>query len=199
MAYVTNRLQKDERWQRHLLGDCDFERPARVSFEWPCTFKHISWNWWEEHFPRLRLQRKPLLSDSDMHHGMCVTRVPWCMSESPTRGGGKNVPGIPGACTTRNFMYLARVGIDVLSPSHQRASCWLHYNDAMMSAMTSQISSLKIVYPTVYSGADQRKTSKLCVTGLCAGNSPVTGEFPSKRASNEENVSIWWRHYVGYD
>ena len=22
MAYVTNRLQKDERWQRHLLGDC---------------------------------------------------------------------------------------------------------------------------------------------------------------------------------
>ena len=24
------------------------------------------------------------------------------------------------------------------------------------------------------------KTSKLCVTGLCAGNSPVTGEFPAK-------------------
>ena len=22
MAYVTNRLQKDERWQRLLLGDC---------------------------------------------------------------------------------------------------------------------------------------------------------------------------------
>ena len=39
-----------------------------------------------------------------------------------------------------------------------------------------------------------KKTSKLCVTGLCAGNSPGTGEFPAQRASNAENVSIWWRH-----
>ena len=30
---------------------------------------------------------------------------------------------------------------------------------------------------------------------LCAGNSTVTGEFPAQRASNAENVSIWWRHY----
>ena len=35
-----------------------------------------------------------------------------------------------------------------------------------------------------------KKTSKLCVTGLCEGNSPVTGEFPAQRASNAENVSI---------
>ena len=39
-----------------------------------------------------------------------------------------------------------------------------------------------------------KKTPKLCVTGLCAGNSPVTGEFPAQKASNAENVSIWWRH-----
>ena len=38
------------------------------------------------------------------------------------------------------------------------------------------------------------KTSKLRVTGLSVGNSPVTGEFPAQRASNAENVSIWWRH-----
>ena len=37
-------------------------------------------------------------------------------------------------------------------------------------------------------------TSKLRVTGLCEGNSPVTGEFPTQRASNVEDVSIWWRH-----
>ena len=43
-----------------------------------------------------------------MHHGTCVTYVPWCISESPTRGGGENVPGIPGACATCNFTYLAR-------------------------------------------------------------------------------------------
>ena len=29
-----------------------------------------------------------------------------------------------------------------------------------------------------------KKTSKLCVTGLCEGNSPVTGEFPAQRARN---------------
>ena len=41
-----------------------------------------------------------------------------------------------------------------------------------------------------------KKTSKFRVTGLCAGNSPVTGEFPAQMASNGENVSIWWRHHV---
>ena len=41
-----------------------------------------------------------------------------------------------------------------------------------------------------------KKTSKLRVAGLCAGNSPVTGEFPAQMASNAENVSIWWRHHV---
>ena len=40
-----------------------------------------------------------------------------------------------------------------------------------------------------------KKTSKLRVTGLCAGNSTETGEFPAQSASNAENVSIWWRHH----
>ena len=41
-----------------------------------------------------------------------------------------------------------------------------------------------------------KKTSKLRVTGLCAANSPVTGEFPAHKASNAENVSVWWRHHI---
>ena len=41
-----------------------------------------------------------------------------------------------------------------------------------------------------------KKTSKLRVTGLCAGNSPWTGEFPAQKASKAENVSIWWHHHV---
>ena len=61
-----------------------------------------------ERFPRHRLQRKPLVSDPGGHHGTCVTHVPWCMPESLTRSGGENVPGIPGACATRNFTYLVR-------------------------------------------------------------------------------------------
>ena len=45
-------------------------------------------------------------------------------------------------------------------------------------------------------GRRSKKTPKLPVTGLCEGNSPVTGEFPSQSASEAENASIWWRHHV---
>ena len=41
-----------------------------------------------------------------------------------------------------------------------------------------------------------KKTSKLRVTGLCAGKSPGTGEFPVQKSSNAENVTIWWRYHV---
>ena len=40
-----------------------------------------------------------------------------------------------------------------------------------------------------------KKTSKLRVTGLCAGNSPGICEFPAQMASYAEDVSIWWRHH----
>ena len=67
----------------------------------------------------------------------------------------------------------------------------IHYNDVIMSEMSSQITGVSIFYSTVCS----KKTSKLRVTGLCEGNSLVTGEFPAQRASNAENVSIRWRHH----
>ena len=44
-------------------------------------------------------------------------------------------------------------------------------------------------------GRRSKKTSKLCVTGLCVGNSPGTCEFPAQMASKAENVSIWWCHH----
>ena len=72
----------------------------------------------------------------------------------------------------------------------------LHYNDVIMSAMASQITSITIIYSTVYSRHRSKKTSKLRVTGLCEGNSLVTGEFPVQRTNNVENASIWWRHHV---
>ena len=57
--------------------------------------------------------------------------------------------------------------------------CKWNYNDVIMSTMASKITSLTIVYSTVYSRCRPKKTSKLRVTGLCEGNSPVTGEFPT--------------------
>ena len=41
-----------------------------------------------------------------------------------------------------------------------------------------------------------KKAPRLRFTGLCVGNLPVTGSFPSQRASNAENVSIRWCHIV---
>ena len=41
-----------------------------------------------------------------------------------------------------------------------------------------------------------KKTPKLRVTGLCAGNSPVASEFPTQMASNAENVSIRRRNHI---
>ena len=41
-----------------------------------------------------------------------------------------------------------------------------------------------------------KKTSQIRVTGLCEGNPPVTAGFPSQRASNAENASIWGRHHA---
>ena len=40
-----------------------------------------------------------------------------------------------------------------------------------------------------------KENIKAPVTGFCEGNSQVIGGFPTLRASNAENVSIWWRHH----
>ena len=72
----------------------------------------------------------------------------------------------------------------------------LHFIYVIMSTVASQITGVSIVWSTVYSGAYEKQTPKLCVSGLCVENSPVTSEFPAERASNAENVSIWWRHHV---
>ena len=64
-----------------------------------------------------------------------------------------------------------------------------------MGTIASQITSLTIVYPSAYSDANERKHQGSALLAICAGNSPVPGEFPAQMASNTENVSIWWRHH----
>ena len=65
-----------------------------------------------------------------------------------------------------------------------------------MGPMASQITSLTIVYSTVYSGADQRKHES---SGSLAFEQAreFTGDrwFPAPMVSNAENGSIWWRHH----
>ena len=68
----------------------------------------------------------------------------------------------------------------------------IHYSSVIMSTMASQISN----YSTVYSSPRAKKTSKLCLTGLCERNSQVTREFPAQRASNTKMFPL---DYVTYD
>ena len=72
-----------------------------------------------------------------------------------------------------------------------------HYSDVIMDAMASHQPRdclLNCIFKRLLRRRS-KKTSMVRVTGLCAGNSPVTGEFPAQKASNAENVSIWWRHH----
>ena len=70
-----------------------------------------------------------------------------------------------------------------------------HNNDVIMSGIASQNHQPHDCLLNCLFRRRWKKPSKLRVTSLCAGNSPVTGEFPAQKASNAENVSIWWRHH----
>ena len=74
-------------------------------------------------FPRRLFQRKPLVSDPGMHHGTCVTHVPWCMSGSLTCGDGENVPGIPGACAPANLRIWQEAHDHNTVPLHWWGNC----------------------------------------------------------------------------
>ena len=52
--------------------------------------------------------------------------------------------------------------------------------------MATQITSLTLVYSTVPTQIKEN----IRITGLCAGNLPVTVEFPAQMGSCAENVSI---------
>ena len=71
----------------------------------------------------------------------------------------------------------------------------IHYGDVLMGTIASQITGFHDCLLNRLFRRRSKKISKLRVTGLCAGNSPGTGEFPAQMASNAENVLIWWRHH----
>ena len=51
------------------------------------------------------------------------------------------------------------------------------------------------LFAQLFVQAQIEETSKLRVTGLCEGNPPVTGGFPSQSASKAENASILLCHH----
>ena len=93
-----------------------------------------------------------------------------------------------------------------LAPSHFPNTYWIIINRVQWKSSAAileepwitKISLIASCNPPILSRLFRRrskKISKLSFTGLCEGNWPVTGEFPSQRASYAANVSIWWRNH----
>ena len=80
--------------------------------------------------------------------------------------------------------------------SHHICVCCRHYNDVIMSLILRLKSPASRMFTQpVCSDVDQRKHQSSASLAF-VGNSPRTGEFPTQRAINAENVSIWWRNHV---
>ena len=59
-----------------------------------------------------------------------------------------------------------------------------------MSVMVSQITSSSIILLNRLFRRRLKKVSTVRVTGLCEGNPPVTGGFPSENTSNGEMLPL---------
>ena len=70
-----------------------------------------------------------------------------------------------------------------------------HHNDVLMGAIAFQITSLTIVYLTVYSNADQRKHQSSASLAFVRGIHRRPVNSPHKWPVTH-NVSIWLRHHV---
>ena len=70
-------------------------------------------------------------------------------------------PGLPDSCVEQPSRWSHIHSYDILQwnvdVDCRKKGFVLHYNDVIMGAMASQITSLMIVYSAVYSDADQRK------------------------------------------
>ena len=80
---------------------------------------------------------------------------------------------------------------------HKFATESIH-NNGEYSTVYHFITTILHCLLNCWSRRSPKEISKLLVTGLCAENSPVSGEFPAQKASNAENDSIWWLHHVVY-
>ena len=122
-----------------------------------------------------------------------------------------------GPVKFRNWLSLcAQVSNHLMGLDHQQTKCWVQRSVALSfkSLGIIRVSFITLQWPhnehdcvSNHQPHDcllnrlfrrrSKKTSKLRVTGLNAGNSPVTGEFPAQMASNADFFSIWWRHHDG--
>ena len=143
------------------------------------------------------------VSDPDMHHGACMPQsltsgFHWSrwrgkrprhsrhMRNQQSYVSGKR-PMVAIRCIP--FPSLTEYGCDGIQWKTNVALRWRHNGRHSVSNHQPHDCLLNRLFRR------RSKKTSARVTGLCAGNSPGTGEFPTQMASNAENVSIWWRHH----
>ena len=116
----------------------------------------------------------------DLRPNKCLSKQSWGWwfeTLSPSLWRHRNVPSIVCRCTSSKIhvnlvMRSTLISANNLCVLIEGANWCKHYSDVIMGTIASQITSLTIVYSTVYSSVDQRK------------HQLVTGEFPAQMASN---------------
>ena len=93
------------------------------------------------------------------------------------------------------FISIKKTCQSIFFISINKETCWYHYCDIIMGVMVSEITSLTIVYLTIYSRTDQRKHLSSLSLAFVQGIHRSRW-IPTQMASNAENVSIWWHYHV---
>ena len=85
----------------------------------------------------------------------------------------------------------------IVSLPHASDVSWRHYSDVIMSPMASQMTSLTIVYTTVYSDTDQRKHPSSASLAFVREihrrpmNSPHKGPVTRKLFPFDDIIMVW--------
>ena len=139
-----------------------------------------------------------MLYDVSMHYNnyFPCTCITWHISSSIVEGIGMRLHmcvAWPSAIWRRNFgQFPSATMIPTLQWRHnEHDGAWNHQR---LGCLLNDLFRRR-----------SKKASKLHVTGLCEGNSPVIGEFPTQRANNAENVLTasetykWYNHSFELD
>ena len=122
-----------------------------------------------------------------------IEQVLWCYMASLSHNGERVYTWVASVYHVRCSSYT--LGSEMRHLHEISSLQWRHNGrDA------SQITSITIVYLTAYSVTDKKTHQSSASLAFVRGihqwpvNSPR--EFPAQRASNKDNVSIWWHHHI---
>ena len=133
-----------------------------------------------ERFPRKRIQRKPPVSDPGIHHGTCVTHVPWCMSGSLTSCGRKTFPA---------FMAHAQPSILHIWQEAHGLQAPLRLRVLPLALPTKWLTRTSLGWLTVRSWSQFASRADLPLPAV-----PVTNNTPGVASIGRQKLDITLRH-----